>query len=581
MKETSMQPGDSRNEKTWNLLIELTDLFALYSLLIIFVYDIRLISSAKETAWVDLFFDDAYYYMGITRNIVERHLSSFLPPFETNGYQPLWLILLSLSASIFGTGLHSIPIQMHLVALFFILSFFALSKKENGFGFPTILCGLFMPIIMMTGLETVMLPTLFLLFIKCDYWKKRGICGSLLFLARLDALSVVIARDLFIWIRGQKNDFKHYLYILPVVFIYFVFNYIYFGTPVPVSGLAKFIGNHIGENTVSVVNWLMVFKYPLSAFLLMVYVLLALQKKIAGAPFFNEISILLIATLICMIYYALFSGWPIWPWYLWGPFLIVYYLVLQAFTLFREMFIAHTFFGRKIYCKNFILLLGLLLAPAAPLGATFVFVHNKISHPYQFAHFNGQATSPTWETKNVELVEWIKTQHIPENSFFAMGDRSGAFGYFLGNKYRFLQTEGLVGSYEYIRALKNDDAENYIKNLKIDYWVADREEFLEDGDQIGVIEPVQGASAHIGPYLICFSRRGILLNQSYSLKGAEPQKRYLFSGKYQVQCTNKLKNEFRTLRQKYNGIRSQAFPLHRPIPSRKRCPNQRIQHKKG
>src|SRR4051812_33860645 len=43
----------------------------------------------------DLIFDDAYYYLGVARNIPEGNGSSFGNLVETNGYQPLWLLILA------------------------------------------------------------------------------------------------------------------------------------------------------------------------------------------------------------------------------------------------------------------------------------------------------------------------------------------------------------------------------------------------------------------------------------------------------------------------------------------------------
>jgi hypothetical protein len=50
----------------------------------------------------------------------------------------------------------------------------------------------------------------------------------------------------------------------------------------------------------------------------------------------------------------------------------------------------------------------------------------------------------------------VTQNKIPENSLFAMGDRAGSFGFFLGNKFRFLHTEGLVGPTAYYKALAKE-----------------------------------------------------------------------------------------------------------------------------
>ncbi len=98
---------------------------------------------------------------------------------------------------------------------------------------------------------------------------------------------------------------------------------------------------------------------------------------------------------------------------------------------------------------------------------------------------------------------------------FAMGDRAGSFGFFLGDDSRFLHTEGLVGPTAYYKAMSKDKGIDFVNSLDIRYWVAEREQFIETQQVIGVIEPIQGLSSHLGPYLICFDKKGIVLNQSY------------------------------------------------------------------
>jgi hypothetical protein len=43
---------------------------------------------------------------------------------------------------------------------------------------------------------------------------------------------------------------------------------------------------------------------------------------------------------------------------------------------------------------------------------------------------------------NVRLVQYLHNQSIAPGIFFAMRDRGGSFGFFLGNEYRFLHTRG-------------------------------------------------------------------------------------------------------------------------------------------
>ena len=43
---------------------------------------------------LQLFEDDAAYYLGVARNVAAGHGSTFTGLLETNGYHPLWMLLL-------------------------------------------------------------------------------------------------------------------------------------------------------------------------------------------------------------------------------------------------------------------------------------------------------------------------------------------------------------------------------------------------------------------------------------------------------------------------------------------------------
>jgi hypothetical protein len=99
----------------------------------------------------------------------------------------------------------------------------------------------------------------------------------------------------------------------------------------------------------------------------------------------------------------------------------------------------------------------------------------------------------------------------------------------------------------------------------IRYWVAEREQFIETQHVIGVIEPVQGLSSHRGPYIICFRKEGIVLNQSYiapryrSLQRYEY--RYVFDMKSRVNCPSEITARFGDLKKHYGGVRTFSLPL--------------------
>src|ERR1700733_13996609 len=88
---------------TWRRrVIDALDVLTLVVVLWFIAEPLWRIAMRPPAEWVDVLTDDAYYYLGVARQILDTGHSSFLPPFDTNGYQPLWLVLLTATGAIFG-----------------------------------------------------------------------------------------------------------------------------------------------------------------------------------------------------------------------------------------------------------------------------------------------------------------------------------------------------------------------------------------------------------------------------------------------------------------------------------------------
>jgi hypothetical protein len=270
------------------------------------------ILSQPSLYWADLIFDDAYYYLGVARNLASTGTSSFLPPFETNGYQPLWAILLTATAWLFGTGERALALQLTLLSGVFCLGFAWLSKRYYGRLWPAVLVSAGFPAVMTWGMETVMLPAFVLLFFNARTPWARGFFAAAVFLSRLDALALLVMHDahsLFVR-RAKLSTLAHWVVLGPIVAVYFAVNGLWFGSPVPVSGLAKAVGNHFGENIVP----LFVFAEGAQFVLPLATALFVLVWRSQGAlrlHYGTEIVVSVLTLLICTSYYSLMSGWSV------------------------------------------------------------------------------------------------------------------------------------------------------------------------------------------------------------------------------------------------------------------------------
>lgn len=525
--------------------LEKLDWLAVAALLALYAYGAGVILTGQPRDWVDLITDDGYYYLGVVRGIVEEGSSSFLPPFETNGYQPLWALLLSASAFVFGTSDRSLALQLYSLCYAFVAAFAWMSRRRFGFAFPAIASAAVFSGVTLEGMETVMMPVFILGLFYSKTWPARGIFASLIFLTRLDALALVVARDAYRLVFKRDWDFRHYGILVPVVLAYFGINYLGFGTPVPVSGLAKSLGQAAGENLGLVYLHL---ENLASTLLLLAAVLAfsAVTRRRVVLPFRDEILILLAALGVICGYYALRSGWLLWPWYYWPQMMLFFYAVLGGVRLLRENAAsmparaARTWLAATVMVALFVY----ALLPAA---------HFAVAVLHQGPIREGPRAE-SFGRKNVDLAQFVRSGGFPAGTFFAMGDRAGSFGFFLGRGHNFIQTEGLVGPYAYYDSMKKGEAERFLAAHGIDYLVAERDRFFEDGEIIGVVEPVQPLSSRFGQYLVCFRNSGIVLDQSYVRHGVQ-SKRYLFDFSTRTSCPQSMVHQFEALRQSYGQLR--------------------------
>lgn len=170
--------------------------------------------------------DDSFYYFKIAENISRGYGSVFSIGEPTNGYHPLWMVVLVLVHTLFNPGKNTFVLCALLLSVILnCLSSIILYKLLCAFGFsPTqsrigVICFLFSPWIVnltLTGLETPLFYTTlfsFLLIVQNiiadDSMRNRkravllGITAGLLMLARTDAIFFTI--PLFLLLLAKKR----------------------------------------------------------------------------------------------------------------------------------------------------------------------------------------------------------------------------------------------------------------------------------------------------------------------------------------------------------------------------------------
>ncbi|RZI60155.1 MAG: hypothetical protein EOP94_01940 [Zymomonas sp.] len=489
--------------------------------------------------WVDFIQDDAYYYLGVARNIAEHGTSAFSLPIETNGYQPLWLVILSCAAKLVGGDRILLVAMTHAISLIAVASFMILSRRFYGQAWPAALAIVLFPDIMIAGMETVLIPPLALLYFRARSWKTRGLLASLLFLSRLDALALIAGRALYDLVTQRRIGWAEHAVLVATVALYMGFNLVMFGTPVPVSGLAKAVGNVPGENILIGLRLL----YRLIPALIVLSPLFML--RVTGIYAFRNPQALvacLSAVAASALYYGVFSGWLLWPWYLWSVMAVVYFTLLELATIQAGLPKRYHVAGRVWRIVAVVILLTHMSA------ALFIHSgrHRPLSEPFDGAPGNEVPFGPD----NV-LVARKLNRDEPRRISFAMGDRAGSLGYFLDDRFRVLQLEGLVGSYEQIVRMREDRTLDYVAAQKPDWLIVDRDGPLRViGGQLIVEEPYQGLSVHQGAFVLCFPASARVPSPNF---GSLRETRYFLRFADRQPCSSAALDWFEQWRSHYRG----------------------------
>lgn len=458
---------------------------------------------------------------------------------ETNGYQPLWLLILSFAAAIVGGDRVLLIAATHLIALCAILSFVILSRREYGTIWPAAAVMLLFPNIMTAGMETVLIPPLALLYFRSETAHRRGVFASLLFLARLDTLALVIGRTLYDVVMQRRLNLPGHALLLSTITCYMGLNVALFGTPVPVSGLAKAVGNVAGENLPTSLRLL---RRALPT--LIALAPLAILRWRGAYTFRNPHAIIaaLCAIALCALYYGVFSGWPLWSWYLWPVVLAAYFCLVEFAGIEARLRPSYILAGRLWR------IIALTLMATHFLAAFWVY-HGRFRQSSAPADRHSAEIATYGQANVLSARDW--NRHDIKMAKFAMGDRAGSLGYFLDDRFELIQLEGLVGSYDQILEMRADRSKAFINRAHVDWLIVDRDEALQEiAGQFVIEEPFQGLSVHKGSFVLCFPLNAETRGAWLSLIR---EHRYLFRYADQQECSPAAMAWFANWRSRYHG----------------------------
>lgn len=449
------------------------------------------------------FTDDTYYYALIAQNLANGQGSTFGGLVPTNGYQPLWqMMLVPLAAIADGDGF--LRLVYGLVAALFAASvvlMWAIARRLKAERAGTyaivfaVTVGLLAGSQFFNGMEIALVVPAILAFVWVALTRQPGrstgiILGVLavaVALGRLDAVAIPVVFGALTILRGNQAV-RRTMVTAGVVLAcglaaYATINLAVFGTPVPISGQAKAVGG--GSLGPTILTEYLTYGAigPLPMYLgvqavLLTTVALVLLRR---GRVFSEVSDIAIRNLLltCLIgqaaqitYFTVTSSFRFWPWY--------YYIVpVQLFL--AVLVIAQVVLRSRPGCR----------LAAAPVVAAVACVGLLVGLG---AFLKDPPQTDTWTAAAIPAVAWFDANTSRED-VVAIGDRAGYFTWL--TRRPTVQLEGLVQDPTYLPFLRERRIAEYMARAQVRYYVRSEETALgmvpTSSACTVAIEPLQGS----------------------------------------------------------------------------------------
>ena len=427
----------------------------------------------SREAWPYLFADDAYYYLGVARSIGAGNGSTFSGLTETNGYHPVWELMLSALAFVFRdpyTLVAAVVVLQGVLWLLLVREAIAIGRavgSEAAAVAGTALLGLLAVItgqLSFSAMESAPLLVFALLAIRLIVtlpdddpraeWR-LGVVLMLVVLTRLDAALTVGPMVALVALRDRpglpivvRRSIRLVVPTAVALAAYVAVNVTLFGTATPVSGQAKSQGGPF-RNYVPLEQFFEAGQIGQRPMWLGAIALgLCLAALLSGAwrgstsrrRLMAVTGAILAGQVLLVTYLVLATSYQVWAWYYYGIALV--------------LFTSGTILGIAVTER----LVSVGPALCAVVGVAFAVAQVPALFFSGLSH-SARATA-TAEFLNHEL---------PEDAVIAMGDRGGLVGYLTDRP--MLQLEGLMADEAWLDDLEDGTAVDRMIEEGVDYYV--------------------------------------------------------------------------------------------------------------
>jgi hypothetical protein len=428
--------------------------------------------SFSRQSWIPFAEDDFFYYLKVAQNFAHGHGSTFNGIVATNGYHPLWFMVLAVLSffSTSGTAIKvflSIAFAASTLATYFLCRALMYRAGLKHYGTEGLLanalacyCAIYSMHLYLSSMEvTLTIPLI--LSLACflqrgDLWDggfarfvSLGLLVSAVVLSRLDT-SILMAM-LFVGVLVHPGLRKRIVGvqaagliagIVPLL-LYFASNQVFFRTWLPVSGMAKQLktGHHPSSAA-----WHSLFSKPPLQLLNVAVVALAILllpvifRRLTTMQQVLFSSLLLFPFLYISILSCV-SDWKLWDWYFYA-FRPAVCVALILFVIWRPT--------------------AQLLRNAYVTGLIALFMFAYVAKM--------RRTSAGGDTmyQSAIFVQGFSATHP---GVYAMGDRAGMVGYLLPDP--LVQTEGLVMDRDFLDVVKQrTPLRDALKKYGVRYYIS-------------------------------------------------------------------------------------------------------------
>lgn len=447
---------------------------------LIFFYAVQFAFHKPRTI-VNVQFDDAYYYLEIAKNIADGNGATFDGLHKTNGFHPLWLLVLTGLASFPGLGLVGLARATVVLQAFLLLGSLVLIKNIlKGLLHPFLVAAVLLVVlyprffhIFTVGMESGLLIFLLLLTFYLMPKLFRGIStGSWLLnslvLGALSAAIVLARLDAFVFPAAVLVALVIYGAVDRVAF-WRAFSGAILAGLVTVLALSPFlIWNYHNFGTFATVSSMMKVKWDLSKLgFNLRYLTLNTAEYYAGVLAALVTAIILRGKKYVTEEQRKRFGYPLLVFVIPATAILVFFLVFVKWALFAYAF-ASTL---SVIILGVACLFVLIYNAIRPNGGRrkFAFVVFVLAcvlavglQAFSLSRVNRSAMMRIYDA-----ALWAR-ESTPEDAVFAMKD-CGAFGYYSDRTT--INLDGMVNDFEYQEYLRRGELEEYMVENGVDYFV--------------------------------------------------------------------------------------------------------------